>query len=524
MAVLLRRSTMPAAGGWDAWIAISRTGPDLDPARRLANLAPQLESAFDAAMPDWLALGRSLAGQPTARLAHTPTSASNISDFGVMLAWSRLVAGWATEARCILVLCDDPWLFRHLAGMPGVEAGAPPPLQGTEIRLALRGLLARLRVSWRMARAALALKNGGGGIGQSWILVYGHPASTENGDDAYFGTLMRELPGLRRLLHVDCGIDLARRLGQDGRTVSLHGFGSPWAALGLWRKRWHPRAEGSHSWLVRRAAALEGGTGTPAMIAWQIHCQERFLERTKPRLVAWPWEHHSWERVFVAACRARKVVSLGYQHAAVGWREWNQGPGSDPAGSAGLPDRILCLGEAHRRRLAGYGVPEDRMAIGGALRYTAAQMPRHDKRAPVFVALPFDPGLAREMVEAVRPLAGSGRTFLVKDHPMTPYPVPNEPGLSQTATGLSGQEAVSAVIYCATTVGLEAALAGLPTLRFLPAARPVLDVLPDGLAVPAAGADGLATALDRLQPGPPLDRSMIFATPDHTLWKALLTP
>ncbi|MEO5335366.1 MAG: hypothetical protein H7841_00520 [Magnetospirillum sp. WYHS-4] len=521
MPVMLRRSSAPGET-WDAWAAIGTLVPELDPARRLEGLPRLLEEAFDAVAPDWLALGRSLAEGGDAVLAHAPTAAANVSDLGLMLAWSRLVAGWAMGGRRVLVVCPDPWLFRHLAALPGVEAGPPPPLAAAEAWLASRGLLARLRVGLRMARAALAFRRSMPPPGKVWLLVYGHPASTPEGDDAYFGSLMREMPELHRVLHVDCGPDQARRLGEGGRTVSLHGFGSPWTALALWRRRWRTRPGGPLAWLIRRAAALEGGTGGPAMIAWQIHCQERFLAAAKPYRVAWPWEHHSWERAFVRACRRQGVATLGYQHATVGWREWNQGPDSDPAGTAGLPDRILCVGEAYRERLVGYHVPEDVVGVAGALRYAAGRMPRFDPAAPVFVALPFDSALAAEIVDALRPLARKGWRFLVKDHPMTPYAFAPEPGLERSAVRLSDLEGVAAVVYCATTVGLEAVLVGLPTVRFLPAERPVLDVMPAGLTVPAATATDLEAVLAAAAPGPVLERSRVFAAPDPAIWREAL--
>ena len=46
------------------------------------------------------------------------------SDYGsLMLAWSKLIERVAGGSERVLVLCDDPWLFRHLAGLPNVTSG-----------------------------------------------------------------------------------------------------------------------------------------------------------------------------------------------------------------------------------------------------------------------------------------------------------------------------------------------------------------------------------------------------------------
>ena len=514
MAVLLHAGGNVPDRGWDRWCAIACSPGNLAPAAQLDGLGERLESAFDAAAADWYVLAKDLGQAADAALAHAPACAANISDLGQMLAWRRVVAELARAPETVLVLCADPWLFRDLAALPGVSATSPPPpLWPVVLKLALRGWLSRARVAWRCARAALSRH--GTAKGGSCLLVYGHPRSSADGTDAYFGGLMTELPGLTRVLHVDCPTDRAHALGG----VSLHGFGSPWRALGLVFAKWRPR---SGDWLVRRAAALEGATGTPAMIAWQIHCQSRWLAAAGPKVVAWPWENHSWERHFVRTARALGVATIGYQHATVGWREWNYGPAGNADGIDSLPDRILCVGDSDRSRLVRYGVPAGRLFIGGALRFGDAAMPHHDSAAPIFVALPFDGAVSAEIVGALRPLGAAGRQFLVKPHPMTPFAFPDSAGLSCTAIPLGDLPAVSAVIYCMTTVGLEALLAGLPVLRFRPAGKVALDIVPEGFAVPSAGAPDLSAMLDDLAPVAAPLRSHVFAPPDLDLWRSAL--
>lgn len=537
MTVLLAASAAPAAvlaPPPDHWVALGDI-PVEQPAglTPLTNLGAALEAGFDASAPHWWALGRTLSATPSAELAHAPACVANASDLGQMLAWTRLIDQWAAGPQRVLVLCRDPWLFRHFAACPGVTVlGRAPLLTPARLRLALRGLAARGLVALRMARAAWSLRRQRDGLapGGAHLLVYGHPASDAAGRDAYFGGLMTELPGLNRLLHVDCPPARALALaGADGRTRSLHAWGAPLYALTrLPWARWRPdlgAVEPGLRWLVRRAAALEGGTGQPAMIRWQRHCQQRWLDAARPATVAWPWENHAWERAFVAAARRRGVKLVGYQHSVIGRQMLNYAAHALPDPAAALPDRVLCSGAATLRQLTSWGVPADRLAIGGALRFPGPLAVAHDPAAPVFLALPFDQAVAAEMVAAARAATAEGWRFLVRDHPMTPFAFAEGPGLARAPGPLGTQKTVAAVVFAATTVGLEAVLARLPVLRFRPAARISIDILPAGIEVPVCDGPGLAAALGRLGPPPaPPARAEIFGPVDPAVWRVLLFP
>jgi surface carbohydrate biosynthesis protein (TIGR04326 family) len=258
------------------------------------------------------------------------------------------------------------------------------------------------------------------------------------------------------------------------------------------------------------------------MICWQQLCQRRWLDEARPRVVVWPWENHAWERAFVGAARAGGVRTLGYQHATVGAREWNHSPASDPADEGSLPDRILCTGEAGRAALLAFGVPAGRLAIGGALRLKTFGPLRRDPAGPVFVALPFDAAIAAQMVDACRRLADKGWRFVVKDHPMTPFAFAGGENMVRADRSLADQPAVSAVLYAATTVGLEAILGGLPTLRFVPEGKVPNDPVPAALAVPAVSAATLQAALHDLRVPPPPAGAAVFAPPDLDLWRSEL--
>ena len=534
MPVILAMSARTPRSGFDVWCAIAGAAPALDPAGRVADLGKRLNGAFDAIQGEWFALARALGREPSAALAHAPACAANASDLGLMLAWTRVVESLAAESRTTLVLCDDPWLFRHLADRPGVRAGRPPKLASVEFRLRLRGLAARARVAARMALAAIRFSAQRKSVARQsgpWILAYAHPASAAGETDAYFGGLMTKVHGLARVLHVDGPSGRARRIcGTSKQTLSLHAFGSPLFALTLVAARWRPRAEGAktlsgvegaNAWLIRRAAAREGGTGQPAMLAWQIHCQNRWLAAAHPTVVAWPWENHSWERALVCACRSLDVKTVGYQHATVGRREWNYAPDSNPD-EASLPDQILCAGSAWAARLRAFGHRAESLAVGGAWRMPSIARLAREPSGPVFVALPSDAAVAAEMIAAIQPLARRGSRFIVRDHPMTPFPFAAEPGIGRADGPLAAQKKIAAVLYAGTTVGLEAVLGGLPTVCFLPETTIANDILPDGLSVPTASAAELGDVLRQATAAPAPDARNVFAPVEIDIWRAAL--
>ncbi len=528
MPVILATATDAPRDGFVSWCAVGAATPPLDPARRVVGLGRALEQALDTIRDEWFALARDMGREQSAVLAHAPACAANASDFGLMLAWTRVVDGFAAQPQTTLVVCDDPWLFRHLASRPGIRAGRPPALVFVEGCLRLRGLAARACVAVRAALAAgrfSGQRKSVSGRRGPWVLAYAHPGSAADGTDAYFGGLMAKVEGLARVLHVDGPTARAAAIcGAGEQTVSIHAFGSPLFALSSVGTRWRPRIEGPNAWLIRRAAAREGGTGQAAMIAWQIHCQARWLAAARPSAVVWPWENHSWERAFVRACRSLGVRTAGYQHATIGRREWNYAPASNPDGAASLPDEILCAGEAWAARLRTFGHRSERPAVGGAWRIPAiARLPR-ESSGSIFVALPSDAAIAAEMIAAIRPLArqGQGISFIVRDHPMTPFPFAKEPGIARADGPLAGQRSVAAVLYAGTTLGLEAALGGLPTIRFRPETAIANDVLPDGFDLPAASAADLGEALRRTAPPPSFDAGAVFAPVEIEVWRKAL--
>ena len=450
-----------SSNAYDFWCALEDEPIALDKARRMPKTGQLLEAAFDAGAEDYLALGKRLGAAPSGDLAHAPACAVNPSDLGLMLAWSRVIKAWAADTETILIVCPDPWMYRHLATSPGVsKVGKAPAILKHAVRLWFRGYLSRLRFSFRAARGAILFRPHRRQIktGEAVVLAYAHPASTRDGMDGFFGDLLIRLPRLRRLFHTDRALAEVRNLTGNGRSLSLHAWGKPFNAFTLPFVRWRPsrivRRE-ADGWLIRRAAVKEGSGGTAAAIRWQQHCQKNWLRTAKPACVTWPWENHNWERAFVRQARALGVRTVGYQHTVVGHQMLNHAIGSNPDNLDSIPDHVICNGPQTLEQLLNWGVPKERLVIGGALRFPQAQKVSHDPGAPFFVALPFDTPTARQMVDAVIHYHDPARQFLIKAHPIYGFDFTETDNVKRAGGPLTEQTAVAGVIYAATTVGLE---------------------------------------------------------------------
>ena len=528
MPVLLRHSgDLPEPTAYDAWFPVTGAGGRGPEDKKLPKLAHKLDAAFSDICAEWWEVSATLAHAPGAELAYATTCSSYASDFGLMMAWARLTEIAARESSPYLVVCDDPWLFRHLAALPRVEAGTAPPLAPAVMALRLRGFLARTRLIARLVHSWLATRHQRLTLdpGDPVILVYGHPDSDANGHDAYFADLMERLAGVKRLLHTDCPPGRASRLAADGRTASLHAWGNPWLTPALLFVRWRPLREhrqGSYGWLVRRAAEKEGGGAAHAMNRWQHICQDAWLAQARPAAVAWPWENHGWERALCRKARQSGVPTVGYQHTVIGPHQLNYSPATNIDGVASLPDRVACVGPAYRDQLAAWGVPAERLIIAGSLRIGRNESDPYDAQGPVFVALSARRSTARHQLRAVEAAAEQGHRFLVKEHPMYPLDFRETDRVRRTDGTIGEQRSLSAVVYSTGTSGLEALLAGLPTFRLLPEDDIAIAILPPFVSVQPVVAEDLADALAAARKPAALSRDRVLAHVDMEIWRRLL--
>ena len=108
---------------------------------------------------------------------------------------------------------------------------------------------------------------------------------------------------------------------------------------------------------------------------------------------------------------------------------------------------------------------------------------------------------------------------------MSPCAFEEAPGLTRTGDPLNRQGGLSAVLYAATSVGLEACLGGLPTIRFLSGERMALDIMPQDVTLPTATSQNLHETLlavadqnSSQRPTPP-HGEQFFAAVSLELWR-----
>lgn len=519
---------LPEEHHWDNWCAVGALKLPLDSARQVPDLANLLESHFDQIREEWWLIGRQIASSASGDLSHAATCCPFTSDFGLMLAWLRLISTLAGQAKRTLVVTDDPWLYQAASELPNVQAGRTPSIRRKHAALAIRGILARLRLAGRAVIAHLSTRTQRSGTNSdaAYLMVYGHPASTIHGYDAYFGTMMLEFPELKRILHTDCPPARAKTLAADGRTSSLHAWAHPLAFIGLPWRRWRldrNLTDGPVGTLLKRAEALEGAGAAGAATWWQNHCQFRWLADKRPRVVAWPWENHPWERQFVSAARQFSTQTVGYQHASSGRHMWNQSPRWCPEEKADLPDKVVYSGPAYGRSLVERGVPPQRLILGGSLRFSRKPPLPFKQAAPVFVPLSNIAILNQQLMASVEAAAQQGFHFLVKTHPLYPFHFQESERVRRTDLQMHQHPALSGVLYTNGTVGLEAILGCLPTFRFRPAGLVAYDVLPEGTQIRSVDADSLIMALSNPEIPQPLVWEDIFAEPQSAVWQQIFS-
>jgi len=497
--------------------------------KRLGGIAYRLDQAFTAACPQWWKIAREIAQEPTGLLSHAACCAPSASDFGSMLAWTGLIKELAGSDRSVLAICDDPWLFRQLRQDKTVSAGSPPPLWPLALKLRLRGLVARSFTMLRLLYTKFEFRSPPRVIenGKPFFYVYGHPQSRPDGYDAYFADMMSRFPQTLRVVHTDCRAGRARELSQDQRTFTAHAWGRPFAALKLIGKKWRPSKKlrhGDYGWLIKRATAHEASGAGAAMTAWQIHCQNRWLDATRPSAVIWPWENHPWEKAMARACSARKIPTAGYLHTVIGPQMINNSAKMNPDGLKAVPDRLLLIGPGYIPTVESMGLPGDRLVVAGTTRFAKAQGAAFDPEGPVFVALSSNQSASRQMLKAVDRASQCGRKFLIKAHPMYPVEIAQSEKVRETSKGLMQQDGLSAVLYCASVVGLEAMLLGIPTLRFFPDDSVAMDVLPGTVKPMACDLDGLQDAISSVSPTAPVEWDEVFSAVDLSVWSSVISP
>ncbi|MBT6825512.1 MAG: hypothetical protein HOA60_05175 [Rhodospirillales bacterium] len=258
------------------------------------------------------------------------------------------------------------------------------------------------------------------------------------------------------------------------------------------------------------------------MNRWQLHCQNNWIREARPSRVCWPWENHAWERGLCRTGNKHGVHTLGYQHTVVGPHQINYSTCTNPDGLDSIPEKVICDGPAYRNEIAAWGVPDDRLVIGGAFRFKRFPLGSHDPLGPVFVPLSAVPAAAQKQIEAAHLLAASGQKVLVKGHPMYPVAFSEVENLDRTEVSLTDQTGISAVLFCTGTSGLEAVLMGLPAYRLMLDDRIAIDVLPANINVPGVTLDNITEQVTGKIPPQSVNWDSVLTEPDIKLWHSLL--
>ena len=312
----------------------------------------------------------------------------------------------------------------------------------------------------------------------------------------------------------------------DGRTMSLHAWGSPWFAMMLLFCFWRPSGahlSGTFGWLIRRAVAIENSGGGPAMNRWQAHCQKRWLNASKPSCIAWPWENHGWERNLCRSAFQQKIKTIGYQHSVIGPHQFNYAIYSNHDGLVSIPKVVVADGPAYHNEMIAWGIPAARLMIGGAFRFSRFDDDLYDPQGPVFIPLSAVLDAAKAQLDVAYTLVGKGLRVFVKPHPMYPISFIESKNLILAKRPLAEHQGLSAVLYATGASGLETILMGIPGYRLTLDDRIAIDVLPRGFSTQTVTVTNAAEAIfEGLAGISPAAWDNIFSDPNIGLWKSLL--
>jgi hypothetical protein len=208
---------------------------------------------------------------------------------------------------------------------------------------------------------------------------------------------------------------------------------------------------------------------------------KRLGSRIGPRDVVYPFENHSWEKLFCLGLResSPKTKLLGYAHATVPPLELSYSRSVEHEAGMPLPDVILVNGTRSRELLAGSGFDPGRIVVAGAFRYPgiqrAAGTPRDEPGHTILIAtmVTFEESLEL-LSTCIRAFPGAGGPdIVVKCHPTLPFgslapylpPLPRGMTVSGEPIGTLLTEAGVLVYGGTSTVVLEALAKGVPWIH-----------------------------------------------------------
>lgn len=323
--------------------------------------------------------------------------------------------------------------------------------------------------------------------------------------DAYFGPLVDHLeksqakalvaafvrgpflPQLSKIKHLDRRVPVIPIEGLLTFFDLLRSLG-----YGLWRFTTGIRIKGSLriegvdvGILVRRSFTEACRSASPFMYFWFYRAGIRIGQIALVNRLLYPYENRSWEKMLVLGVRRScpQTRLVGYQHAAITPSHLHFFFGQEEADVTPLPDVVLTTGPFVREWLEKEGgYPTGVLAEGCALRKTApevtnAKSPSARGSGRILVALghPQLEDYAKTlMILREASDMNSGWEVVIRPHPRNPQSAEQAlrasafagASLPSLSTGALNEELERAgvVVYSSSTVGLEAASLGIPTI------------------------------------------------------------
>jgi surface carbohydrate biosynthesis protein (TIGR04326 family) len=339
------------------------------------------------------------------------------------------------------------------------------------------------------------------------LVSLSYPSSFEGGRyrDAYFGPLVDYLeksnvkalvaalvrgPFLPQLSKI-------KNLDREVPVIPIEGFLTFFDLLrslgyGLWRFAAGIKIKGNLQIegvdvgiLVRRSFTEACRSASPFMYFWFYRAGIRIGQATPVDRLIYPYENRSWEKMLVLGARRScpHIRLVGYQHAAITASHLHFFFGPEEAAVTPLPDVVLTTGPFVRDWLEKEGgYPAGVLAEGCGLRNIAPEMTntktpsaRRPERLLVALGHPQLEDYAKTLMilrEAMQ--RDSGWDVVIRPHPRNPQSAAEAirasvfagTSLPPLSTGPLKEEMERAgvVVYSSSTVGLEAASLGIPTI------------------------------------------------------------
>lgn len=430
------------------------------------------------------------------------------SDLFLLASYAHVVDVLRSESSgsLLLIVVEDPWLYRQLqsthASTPGVVFAGGVRLWPARVRAATLGAAKRAVWAGRLLRSRVV---------QRWhsgrhepppgadVAIYSFPL------DRYFrgaADCMDPFLGeIDRILE-RAGYTIERfsppdAVGFEKAVGARRRFFSPLvlelrlrmlvvALFRCWRPCW-PKSSAIEGvpvdWLLRREWWRDLAGARFFLTAVFLQCMRGFLNRRAIRLIVYPYENQPWEKMIVLAARERGAKVLGYQHGGgMPHLMLSYFHGAGEADAEPLPDLILTSGRHAHRVLADGGTPPSRLVLGGSWRFPAlaedasrVELDAHDEDffSRILVALPLTTVLFEHLLAAIVyafPDGGraEGLQLVFKPHPGLPLRLERLPFRAEIVAG-TFREAMArcaTVLYTASSVGMEALIAGRRVLRY----------------------------------------------------------